>query len=102
VSDLAVAHVAAMERMAKGGGSLVINLGSEEGLSVKEILETARRISGKPIPAIIEGRRAGDPARLVASSALAAEALGWKAKYSDVETLVSTSWNAYNKEGAAR
>lgn len=102
VSDLAAAHVAAMERMAQGAGSLVVNLGSEEGLSVYEILETARRISGRPIPAAVESRRAGDPARLVASSALAAETLGWKARYSDVETLVGTSWNAYNNQGDAR
>jgi UDP-glucose 4-epimerase len=102
VSDLAAAHVAGMERMAQGGGSIVVNLGSEEGLSVYEILETARRISGRPIPAAVESRRAGDPARLVASSALAAGTLGWKARYSDVETLVGTSWNAYNNQGDAR
>lgn len=101
VSDLAIAHVAAMERMANGGGSLVVNLGSEDGLSVYEILETARRLSGKAIPALVEGRRPGDPARLVASSALAAETLGWKTRYSDVETLVGTSWNAYKDKGAA-
>ena len=101
VSDLAIAHVAAMERMANGGGSLVVNLGSEDGLSVYEILETARRLSGKAIPALVEGRRPGDPARLVASSALAAETLGWKARYSDIETLVGTSWNAYKDQGAA-
>ncbi len=102
VSDLARAHVAALERMANGGGSLVVNLGSEEGLSVFEILETARRVSGKPIPAVVEARRAGDPARLVASSALAAKELGWKAQYSDVETLVRTSWDVYSNQGGVR
>ncbi|HPB66879.1 MAG TPA: UDP-glucose 4-epimerase GalE, partial [Spirochaetales bacterium] len=77
--------------------SLVVNLGSEEGLSVLEILEAARRITGKPVPATIEGRRPGDPAKLVASAALAAEKLGWKARYSDVDTLVETSWKAYER-----
>jgi len=97
VNDLAVAHVAALERMERTNESLVVNLGSEEGLSVLEILEAARRITGKPVPATIEGRRPGDPAKLVASSALAAEKLGWKARYSDVDTLVETSWKAYER-----
>jgi len=97
VNDLAAAHVAALERMERADESLVVNLGSEEGLSVLEILEAARRITGKPVPATIEGRRPGDPARLVASSALAAEKLGWKARYSDVDTLVETSWKVYER-----
>lgn len=95
VNDLAAAHVAALERMARTDESLIVNLGSEEGLSVLEIVEAARRITGKPIPVKIEGRRAGDPARLVASSALAAEKLGWKARNSDVDSLVGSSWNVY-------
>lgn len=98
VSDLARAHVSALDRMVAGGESLVLNLGSEEGISVLEMLESARRICGRPIPAKIEGRRPGDPARLVASSALAAEKLGWKAALSDVETLVRTSWAAYSAQ----
>lgn len=104
VNDLATAHLASLEAMNRDDKSLVVNLGSEEGLSVLEILEAARRITGKPIPATIEGRRPGDPARLVASSALAAELLGWKARHSDVDTLVRTSWNVYStvaKEGHA-
>lgn len=97
VNDLARAHVAALERLERTDESLVVNLGSEEGLSVLEILESARRLTGKPIPASIEGRRAGDPARLVASSAKAAELLGWKARFSDVGSLVESSWNAYKR-----
>ena len=97
VNDLAAAHVAALERMARTDESLVVNLGSEEGLSVFEIVEAARRLTGKPIPVTVEGRRAGDPARLVASSALAAEKLGWKARHSDVDSLVSSSWKVYNR-----
>ncbi len=97
VSDLARAHVAALERMARLDESLVVNLGSDAGLSVLEIVEAARRITGMAIPAKIEGRRDGDPARLVASSALAAEKLGWKAIHSDVDTLVSSSWNVYKR-----
>jgi UDP-glucose 4-epimerase len=59
------------------------------------VLETARRITGKPIPSRIAGRRPGDPARLTASARLARELLGWKAEHSDMETLISTSWKVY-------
>jgi len=97
VNDLARAHVAALERLERTERSLVVNLGSEEGLSVLEILEAARRITGRPIKATIEGRRPGDPARLVASSRLASELLDWKARHSDVDSLVETSWNVYKR-----
>ncbi|MDR0313519.1 MAG: UDP-glucose 4-epimerase GalE [Treponema sp.] len=97
VSDLASAHAAALDYIKKNDKSLTINLGTGTGTSVKEIIEAARRITGKPIPAPIAGRRPGDPARLTASSKLAQELLGWKLKYSDVDTLISTSWKAYQK-----
>lgn len=101
VSDLARAHVAALEWIAKNDRSLTVNLGSEEGLSVLEIVEAARRVTGRPVPAKIVGRRPGDPAKLVASSALAKETLGWEARHSDVETLVRTTWEAYRRAGKA-
>jgi UDP-glucose 4-epimerase len=97
VSDLAAGHAAALDYILKNDKSLVVNLGSETGYSVKEVVETARRITGKPIPAKIVGRRPGDPAKLTASSALAHELLGWKARYSDMETLVKTSWEVYGR-----
>jgi UDP-glucose 4-epimerase len=96
VSDLAIGHAAALDYISKSGKSLVINLGSETGSSVLEVVETARRITGKPIPTKTAGRRPGDPAKLTASSAYAHEVLGWKAQYSDMETLIKTSWEAYN------
>jgi UDP-glucose 4-epimerase len=95
VSDLAAGHAAALDYIIKSGKSLIVNLGSEFGSSVTEVLETARRVTGKPIPAKIVGRRPGDPAKLTASSALARELLGWEARYSDMETLIKTSWEAY-------
>ena len=100
VSDLAIGHVEALDWMVRNDRSLVVNLGSEEGLSVMDIVESARRLTGKPIPARLVGRRPGDPARLVASSALAKEALGWRANYSDVDTLVRTSWAVYQDASA--
>jgi len=95
VGDLAAGHVAALDYICKNGKSLIVNLGSENGSSVTEVVDTARRVTGKPIPSKIVGRRPGDAAKLTATSALARELLGWKARYSDMETLIQTSWEAY-------
>ncbi|MCL2442790.1 MAG: UDP-glucose 4-epimerase GalE [Treponema sp.] len=95
VNDLAIGHAKALDYIIKNNKSLIINLGSEQGYSVTEVLETARKITGKPIPSKVAGRRSGDPAKLTASCSLAFELLGWKAKYSDLETLIKTSWAVY-------
>lgn len=97
VTDLAAAHVKALEYISSKDESLICNLGSEKGVSVKEMLEEARKITGKPIPADFVGRRAGDPASLVATSAYAREKLGWEPKYSDVHTLLESTYKAYLK-----
>ena len=97
VSDLAAAHVAALDSIDKNDSSLVVNLGSETGVSVQEMLESARRITGKPIPAKVVDRRPGDPSELVSTAAYASELLGWSAKSSDIDSLVRTSWEAYKK-----
>jgi UDP-glucose 4-epimerase len=99
VSDLAAAHAAALDYIDKNDRSITVNLGSETGISVLEIIGAARRITGKPIPAVVTGRRPGDPAKLTASSALAHQLLGWAARYSDLDTLIKTSWDAYKKIG---
>ncbi|MDR2517651.1 MAG: UDP-glucose 4-epimerase GalE [Spirochaetaceae bacterium] len=97
VSDLASAHAAALEYLDKTGESLTVNLGSETGFSVKEMLETARRVTGRPIPAAVVERRAGDPAKLTASARRAREKLGWKAEHSTPEALLGSTWDAYKK-----
>jgi UDP-glucose 4-epimerase len=97
VSDLASAHAMALDYICKNDKSLTVNLGSETGCSVQEVLDTARRITGRPIPSRIEGRRPGDPAKLTASAGLARSLLGWKAEHSDMDTLVRTSWDVYKK-----
>jgi len=99
VSDLASAHVLALEYIAKNNESLTVNLGSEKGVTVKEMLDAARKITGKEIPADFAERRAGDPATLVATSAYAREKLNWVPKYSDVDTLLKSTWDAYLKNG---
>ena len=99
VTDLADAHVKALEYITKKNESLKVNLGSEKGVTVTEMVESARKITGKKIPADYVERRAGDPATLYATSAYARETLGWEAKYSDVDTLISSTWDAYKKAG---
>lgn len=96
VSDLAEAHVTSLEYIIRNDTSLTVNLGSESGLSVLQILESARRISGREIPAEFKSRREGDPAKLVASSEKAQKLLGWKSRCSDLDTIIRTTWEAYS------
>ena len=91
VRDLAEAHLLALEHLEKTGESGVFNLGSGDGYSVKEIIDTARRITGKEIPAKVEPRRAGDPSVLIASNHKAAEVLGWTPKRG-LEEIIADAW----------
>jgi UDP-glucose 4-epimerase len=95
VTDLADAHVRAADYLMQHTGSLTVNLGSEQGLSVQQIIHASREITGKTIPTIITERRPGDPAKLVASSAKAQQILGWKARYSSLESIIGTTWKVY-------
>ena len=97
VTDLADAHVRALHYIVKNNRSLAVNLGSENGISVDEMVTAARKITGQPVPSVYVERRAGDPAKLVASSKKAKEFLKWVPRYSDVDTLVKTTWEAYLK-----
>lgn len=97
VTDLATAHVKALEYLSKNSDNLKLNLGSENGISVLQMIEAARRITGKEIPAEITNRRAGDPSNLYATSKLAHEKLNWYARYSDIDTLISSTWKAYKR-----
>jgi UDP-glucose 4-epimerase len=98
VNDLASGHALALEYMKKNDKSLTVNLGSETGTTVLEILEASRRISGKPIPSKIEGRRPGDPGTVAASAKLARELLGWKTEHSDVDTMIRSTWEVYKNQ----
>lgn len=90
VSDLAAAHILALGRLEKG--SCRYNLGNGKGFSIREVLETARRITGHPIPAIDGPRRPGDPATLIASSARIREELGWKPRHTELAGIIETAW----------
>lgn len=97
VSDLAVAHLKAFEYLNEKDASITVNLGSETGISVKEMVETARNITQKDIIADVVPRRPGDPSTVLATAQKAKDVLGWEAKYSDVDTLVKSTWKAYVK-----
>lgn len=97
VSDLAEAHVNSLAYIDRQNESLIVNLGSELGISVTEMTEAARRVTGREIPARYVGRRPGDASTLCATSALAREKIGWAPKYSDVDTLIASTWAVYGK-----
>lgn len=101
VNDLAKAHRLAFDRLQKGE-SFTVNLGTEKGASVLDVIRTAEKVSGKKVPHRIVERRAGDPASLVANPARAKELLDWEAEHSDIETILSTTWKAYLANGLGK
>lgn len=93
VRDLAQAHILAVKYLQNGNKSEIFNLGNGIGFTVKEVIDTARKVTSHPIPAKITPRRAGDPAQLIASSEKAKEILGWKPEHNSLEEIISTAWN---------
>ncbi len=91
VSDLADAHVLALDAL-REHTRVVYNLGNGRGFSVREVIETARRVTGHAIPAVDSPRRPGDPAILVASSERIKQELGWKPKFADLDSIISSAW----------
>lgn len=100
VSDLASAHVLALRHLREGGESGAMNLGTGQGISVRGILEAARKVTGKPVPHKVEGRRPGDPALLVADAGRARRVLGWEPRFADVESIVQSAWEWERKKQA--
>ena len=92
VNDLASAHVLAMDYLRNGGQSQVFNLGSGNGFSVKEIIETAKAVTGIDIPIQYGDRRAGDPGTLIASSEKIKDLLGWNPQFSNVSDVIKDAW----------
>lgn len=99
VSDLADAHVLALERLMNGHGSDFINLGTGSGFSVLQTIEKASQVTGKKIPYTFAERRPGDPAVLVASNQKARKVLGWHPKVTDLEDIIRTAWHWHRKSG---
>ena len=92
ISDLSQAHLLALEHLGKGENSEFINLGNGTGFSVKEVVEAARKITGREIKAEIAPRRAGDPSRLVADAEKARKILGWKPQFPEIEKIIESAW----------
>lgn len=96
VSDLSTAHVLALGHLRAGQPSECINLGNGNGYSVNEVIETARRVTGLPIEAMVAPRRTGDPSKLVANAAKARDILGWQPQFPELEKIVESAW-AWNQ-----
>jgi UDP-arabinose 4-epimerase len=92
VSDLARAHVLALEYLDSGSDSTAVNLGTGSGFSVREVVEAAERVTKRRVPVRLSGRREGDPPSLVADASLAQDLLGWRPELSDLDVIVSTAW----------
>jgi len=92
VTDLANAHILAVEYLKKGNESNIFNLGNGIGFTVNEVIETSRKVTEHAIPAVVTPRRAGDPAQLIASSEKAKTILGWKPEHDDLEEIISSAW----------
>ena len=97
VTDLAEAHVLAMDSLCSDGPAATYNLGNGRPTSVREIVDSVARVTGTPVPLTVGPRREGDPGTLFASSARIRQELGWKPRYEDVDTIVRTAW-AWRKE----
>ncbi|MGC2636214.1 MAG: UDP-glucose 4-epimerase GalE [Acidobacteriaceae bacterium] len=96
MEDLVEAHLLALESLAEGG-QRIYNLGNGSGFTVREVIETARRVTGHPIPAEVVPRRPGDPAILIASSEKIGRELGWKPRHTTLDTIISSAWEWHRK-----
>lgn len=92
VTDLSDAHIKAIEKLFKDEKSAIYNLGNGTGFSVKEVVEETRRVTGKEIKAVIEGRRPGDPSTLIATSEKAMKELNWKPRFNTLTQIIETAW----------
>lgn len=101
VTDLAQAHVLGLSYLLNGGNTTIFNLGNGNGFSVREVIDTARQVTGREIPAIEHDRRPGDPPALVGSGDRARSILGWKPQYADLQTILSHAWIWHQKRHAS-
>jgi UDP-arabinose 4-epimerase len=97
VEDLARAHVLALQHLLDNGDTIAVNLGTGRGVSVRQVVDTARRITGRKIVARDASRRPGDPPVLVADPRRASEVLGWTPQYSDLAAIIADAWRWHNK-----
>lgn len=101
VTDLARAHVLALQALEQGAETTAYNLGNGQGFSVHEVIEQAKRVTGKPIPVEIGPRRPGDPPRLVGDASRIRSALGWQPEYAGLDSILATAWRWHASSGEA-
>ena len=99
MTDLAEAHMLSLNRLVSGGGSSVYNLGNGQGCSVREMVDSIKRLTGKDFDVCVSSRRPGDVPVLIANAAKASKELGWKTRYSDLETILGTTWDWIRSNG---
>lgn len=97
VTDLAQAHILAVEYLVAGGESNIFNLGNGIGFTVKEVIDAAKKVTNFDIPIKVVERRAGDPAKLIASSDKARNVLGWKPEHENIEEIIESAWRWHNE-----
>jgi UDP-glucose-4-epimerase GalE len=97
VTDLADAHVASLKRLEDGGASAFFNLGTGTGMSVRQVVDSVARVTGRPVPHAMGPRRPGDPARLVGANGRARQQLGWTPKLGELDTIVATAWRWHER-----
>jgi UDP-glucose-4-epimerase GalE len=98
VTDLAAAHVLALRDLDRRQGFSAYNLGNGAGYSVREVIDTARSVTGRDLPVVIGERRPGDPPRLVGDASRAIRELGWRPRYADLATIIETAWRWLNRD----
>jgi len=96
INDLADAHLLALKYLEAGNSSTAFNLGNGSGYSVKEVIDVAKKVTGKEIKVIEGDRRPGDPAVLIAGSQKAKDVLGWEPELYDISTIIETAWKWHN------
>lgn len=101
VTDLAQAHVLALRALEQGSAGTAYNLGNGHGFSVREVIDCAERVTGRPVPVRTGARRAGDPLQLVGNAARIREELGWQPAYADLQSIIETAWRWSNRDGRA-
>ena len=99
VSDLASAHIAALEWLMQGGASDVLNVGTGGGQSVREVLRAVEEVTGRKVPHQIGDRREGDPPVLVADSTRLQQKLGWRPRYTKLHDIIATAWEFERRRG---
>jgi UDP-glucose 4-epimerase len=102
VTDLADAHVLALQHLERGGASAALNLATGKGYSVREVIAAAERVTQHRIPRREAARRPGDPPALVADAGRARTLLGWTPRHSDLDTILATAWAWHRRRFAAR